>query len=138
MSDLYGPCHRQLQDEDGSTLLADRLEAISHEDFAPEDREFIASASMFFLSTVDHKGRPTVSYKGGAPGFVRIMDDGGLAFSRLRRQRHDALARQYRRQTRKSVCSSSTSQAAEGCACRVSRASNPTPSCGRTGPGRIA
>ena len=80
MSDLYGPCHRQLQDEDGSTLLADRLEAISHEDFAPEDREFIASASMFFLSTVDHKGRPTVSYKGGAPGFVRIMDDGGLAF----------------------------------------------------------
>ena len=53
---------------------------------------------MFFLSTVDHKGRPTVSYKGGAPGFVRIMDDGGLAFPDYDGQRHDALARQYRRQ----------------------------------------
>lgn len=80
MSDLYGPCHRQLQEEDGSTHLADRLEAMAHGDFAPDEREFIAAASLFFLSTVDHHGRPTVSYKGGAPGFVRVLDDGHLAF----------------------------------------------------------
>lgn len=35
---------------------------------------------MFFLATVDHRGRPTVSYKGGAPGFVRITGPGELVF----------------------------------------------------------
>ncbi len=35
---------------------------------------------MFFLSTVDHNGRPTVSYKGGDPGFVRVLDATTLAF----------------------------------------------------------
>lgn len=35
---------------------------------------------MFFLSTVDHNGRPTVSYKGGDPGFVRIADRKTLVF----------------------------------------------------------
>src|SRR4051812_34522362 len=30
---------------------------------------------MLFLSTVDATGQPTVSYKGGAPGFVRIDGD---------------------------------------------------------------
>lgn len=35
---------------------------------------------MFFLSTVDHQGRPTVSYKGGDPGFMKVLDNGTLAF----------------------------------------------------------
>jgi predicted pyridoxine 5'-phosphate oxidase superfamily flavin-nucleotide-binding protein len=35
---------------------------------------------MFFLSSIDHNGRPTVSYKGGDPGFVRVIDPGTLAF----------------------------------------------------------
>jgi predicted pyridoxine 5'-phosphate oxidase superfamily flavin-nucleotide-binding protein len=35
---------------------------------------------MFFLSTIDHQGRPTVSYKGGDPGFVRVLDNKTVAF----------------------------------------------------------
>ena len=35
---------------------------------------------MFWLATVDQLGQPTVSYKGGAPGFVRILDSRTLAF----------------------------------------------------------
>ena len=35
---------------------------------------------MFFLSTVDHQGRPTVSYKGGDPGFVQTPDPTTLLF----------------------------------------------------------
>jgi predicted pyridoxine 5'-phosphate oxidase superfamily flavin-nucleotide-binding protein len=35
---------------------------------------------MFFLSTVDHQGRPTASYKGGDPGFVAIVDERTIAF----------------------------------------------------------
>jgi len=35
---------------------------------------------MFFLSTVDPNGRPNCSYKGGAPGFVRVVDEHTIAF----------------------------------------------------------
>ena len=35
---------------------------------------------MFFLATADADGRPTCSYKGGDPGFVRVVDDRTLAF----------------------------------------------------------
>ena len=46
----------------------------------PEHKAFIESRDMFFLSTIDHQGRPTVSYKGGDPGFVRVLDNKTVAF----------------------------------------------------------
>jgi hypothetical protein len=35
---------------------------------------------MFFLATADAAGRPDCSYKGGLPGFVRVIDPRTLAF----------------------------------------------------------
>jgi predicted pyridoxine 5'-phosphate oxidase superfamily flavin-nucleotide-binding protein len=35
---------------------------------------------MFFIATADTEGWPEVSYKGGEPGFVRVIDDSTLAF----------------------------------------------------------
>jgi hypothetical protein len=35
---------------------------------------------MFFLATADAEGRPQCSYKGGAPGFVRVLDQHTIAF----------------------------------------------------------
>ena len=35
---------------------------------------------MFFLATADAEGRPTCSYKGGEPGFVRVLDPHTVAF----------------------------------------------------------
>ena len=35
---------------------------------------------MFFLATADAEGRPDCSYKGGAPGFVRVVDQGRSRF----------------------------------------------------------
>jgi predicted pyridoxine 5'-phosphate oxidase superfamily flavin-nucleotide-binding protein len=35
---------------------------------------------MLFLATADADGQPTCSYKGGDPGFVRVVDDRTLAF----------------------------------------------------------
>jgi predicted pyridoxine 5'-phosphate oxidase superfamily flavin-nucleotide-binding protein len=43
-------------------------------------REFIERMDMFFLATVDADGRPQCSYKGGEPGFVRVLDEHTLAF----------------------------------------------------------
>ena len=35
---------------------------------------------MFFIATADAEGRPQCSYKGGEPGFVRVVDEQTIAF----------------------------------------------------------
>jgi predicted pyridoxine 5'-phosphate oxidase superfamily flavin-nucleotide-binding protein len=78
---IYGPQQRALQDAFDTRDLADVLEAaIVHPVLDDEARAFISARSYFFLSTVDQHGHPTVSYKGGAPGFVKVLDDRTLAF----------------------------------------------------------
>ena len=81
MSDIYGDSHRELQDTFETRKLADRLEEIIvAEEISDEDKAFIESRPMFFLSTIDQNGKPSVSYKGGAPGFVKVVDKTTIAF----------------------------------------------------------
>jgi hypothetical protein len=81
MSRLYGPRHRELQDRFDSRKLADGLEhRIVRPEISSEHRRFIETRDMFWLATIDHEGRPTVSYKGGDPGFVRVIDPTTIAF----------------------------------------------------------
>lgn len=81
MSKIYGSHHRVLQDHFETRALADLVEATTlHDWVGAEERSFIESRDMFFLSTVDERGVPSVSYKGGDPGFVRVVDSKTLAF----------------------------------------------------------
>jgi uncharacterized protein len=81
MSRLYEEGHRELQRQFDTQRLADRLEQVTyHTVITPEDREFIERRDMFFLATADAQGRPNCSYKGGDPGFVRVIDSRTLAF----------------------------------------------------------
>lgn len=77
----YGAAARQLQDRFDTRNLADALtQVIVHEQLSDTDRAFIGSRDMFWLASVDAGGAPTVSYKGGAPGFVLMPDAGTLEF----------------------------------------------------------
>ena len=77
----YHEGSRRLQDRFGTRALADRLaETLAHVDFTDEDRAFIEGRRFFFLATADTEGRPDCSYKGGDPGFVRVLDARTLAF----------------------------------------------------------
>ena len=81
MSKLYGDGARQLQDRFDTRRLADRIEARLVKDTLDDgDRAFIARLDMFFLATVDARGHASCSYKGGDPGFVRVLDPRTLAF----------------------------------------------------------
>jgi predicted pyridoxine 5'-phosphate oxidase superfamily flavin-nucleotide-binding protein len=81
VSKLYSEPHRELQDRFDTRRLADLLEkVIVHSEFVAEDKDFIESRDMFFLSTIDPAGRPTVSYKGGTPGFVQVAGPSTLLF----------------------------------------------------------
>ncbi|WP_211262615.1 pyridoxamine 5'-phosphate oxidase family protein [Nitriliruptor alkaliphilus] len=78
---FYTPEQRVLQDATDNRALADRLVgAIVTPQLPPEHAAFIASRDFFFLATVDAAGQPTVSYKGGAPGFVHVPDPSTVVF----------------------------------------------------------
>jgi uncharacterized protein len=81
MTGIYHQGSRELQDRFDTRRLADRLEQVKvHDRFTAADKEFVERLDMFFLATSDATGHPTCSYKGGDPGFVRIVDDRTLAF----------------------------------------------------------
>jgi predicted pyridoxine 5'-phosphate oxidase superfamily flavin-nucleotide-binding protein len=76
----YHAGSRELQDQFGTRALADRLEAVNlRTAFTDADRAFIESMDMFFLATADEHGHPQCSYKGGDPGFVRVVGERQLA-----------------------------------------------------------
>ena len=78
---LYHDGNRTLQDELGSRRLADRMEEnIVRTAFTDDDKRFIESAIYFFLATADADGHPDCSFKGGAPGFVRVTAPSEIAF----------------------------------------------------------
>ncbi len=71
---------RALQQQFDSTRLADRVKQNVKDTISDDDRAFIESRDMFFLATVDAQGHATCSYKGGEPGFVRVLDERTIAF----------------------------------------------------------
>ena len=75
----YRDSHRDLQDRFDTRRLADRLASVAGDDL-PAFRDFIEARDMFFLATADASGQPQCSYKGGDPGFVRVVDASTLAF----------------------------------------------------------
>ena len=80
-SKVYHDGSRRLQDRFDTRRLADRMEeVIVHDVFTDAERAFIESRAMFFLATADAQGRPDCSYKGGRPGFVRVVGPDTLAF----------------------------------------------------------
>lgn len=78
--DFFHEQSRALQDEHDARRLADRVAGIVHDRIGPGDRAFIEHVDMFFLATVDEQGHANCSYKGGDPGFVRVIDDRTIAF----------------------------------------------------------
>jgi predicted pyridoxine 5'-phosphate oxidase superfamily flavin-nucleotide-binding protein len=78
---FYKDDHRTLQDRFDSRALADTLELATVKPLIDDDaKAFIEARAFFFLSTVNEDGHPTVSHKGGAPGFVRVVNETTLVF----------------------------------------------------------
>jgi predicted pyridoxine 5'-phosphate oxidase superfamily flavin-nucleotide-binding protein len=78
---LYNDSSRKLQDRFDTRRLADRIEErIVRDRIDADDRAFIEARDMFFIATTDAEGQPQCSYKGGEPGFVRVLDERTIAF----------------------------------------------------------
>jgi predicted pyridoxine 5'-phosphate oxidase superfamily flavin-nucleotide-binding protein len=81
MPDIYHQGNRALQDRFDTRRLADLLEERTvHDVITDGDRDFMEARDMFFIATADEEGRTNCSYKGGEPGFVRVVDEHTIAF----------------------------------------------------------
>src|SRR3989449_10142550 len=76
----YHDGNRHFQDRFDTRRLADQIASRTRDHIDEPARTLIERADMFFLATCDHRGLPTCSYKGGDPGFVRVVDAHWLAF----------------------------------------------------------
>lgn len=80
MGQHYHDGQRALQDRFDTRRLADRLAESTSDVISDRFKRFIERRDMFFIATADSDGWPEASYKGGDPGFVRVLDDHTLAF----------------------------------------------------------
>jgi uncharacterized protein len=47
----------------------------------PELEAFLAGLDMFYLGTANAQGQPYIQYRGGPPGFLKVLDARTLAFA---------------------------------------------------------
>jgi predicted pyridoxine 5'-phosphate oxidase superfamily flavin-nucleotide-binding protein len=80
MALMYHDGSRKLQERFDTRRLADRIVEAVHDRVDANDKAFIERMDMFFIATVDDRGQANCSYKGGEPGFVRVIDDTTIAF----------------------------------------------------------
>jgi predicted pyridoxine 5'-phosphate oxidase superfamily flavin-nucleotide-binding protein len=72
---------RQIQDRFDTRRLADAISSRTvHAVLSPNDRAFIERMDMFFIASEGANGLLDCSYKGGEPGFVKVIDDTTIAF----------------------------------------------------------
>ena len=76
----YHDGQRALQERFDTTRLADRLAQSATDQISEAHCAFIEARDLFFIATADADGAPQCSYKGGEPGFVRVLDPTTLAF----------------------------------------------------------
>ncbi|HNM79093.1 MAG TPA: pyridoxamine 5'-phosphate oxidase family protein [Tepidiformaceae bacterium] len=81
MAFVQGDGAREIQDRFDSRRLADAITSRTlHETLSESDRAFVERMDMFFLATQGADGGLDCSYKGGQPGFIRVVDERTLAF----------------------------------------------------------
>lgn len=77
----HGTGAREIQDRFDTRRLADTLTQMTvHATITDGDRAFIERMDMFFIATQGADGGLDCSYKGGEPGFVRVLDEHTIAF----------------------------------------------------------
>ncbi len=79
----FTPSVKAIQIEKGSRANYARLEWGSgwETTVTPELAAFLAGLDMFYLGTANAEGQPYIQYRGGSPGFLKVVDPQTLAFA---------------------------------------------------------
>ena len=83
---VFTPLVKALQEKYGSRRQYARLEAghPSRDLLGPDESAFIAERDSFYMATVGSTGWPYIQHRGGAQGFLKVIDDHTIAFADFR------------------------------------------------------
>jgi predicted pyridoxine 5'-phosphate oxidase superfamily flavin-nucleotide-binding protein len=79
----FTPAVKAIQQQKGSRASYARIERGDGWQTAvtPELAEFLASLDMFYLGTANAQGQPYIQFRGGSPGFLKVIDEQTLGFA---------------------------------------------------------
>ena len=78
----FTPAVKQIQSAKGSRASYAKVEQRGWKTrVTPDLAEFVAGLDMFYLGTATAEGQPYIQYRGGSPGFLKVLDDRTLAFA---------------------------------------------------------
>ena len=74
---------KSIQTENGSRSSYARMEAAGgwQTSVTPELEAFLSELDMFYLGTANAEGQPYIQYRGGSPGFLKVVDERTLGFA---------------------------------------------------------
>src|SRR4051794_30766286 len=74
---------KSIQEQKGSRKSYARMERESawETKITPELATFISTLDMFYLGTANAEGQPYIQYRGGAAGFLKVIDEYTLGFA---------------------------------------------------------
>ena len=86
----FTPAVRAAQQRQGSAAMYDRMLAPEAERanlLGPEEAAFVEARDGFYQATVSETGWPYVQFRGGPPGFLKVLDEQAIAYADFRGNR---------------------------------------------------
>lgn len=79
----FTPAVKAMQTRKGSRASYARMEEAGgwQTQVTPQLCEFLADMDMFYLGTANAAGQPYIQYRGGSPGFLRVVNESTLGFA---------------------------------------------------------
>ena len=79
----FTPAVKQIQTTKGSRASYARVEQNRgwKTRVTPDLAEYLAGLDMFYLGTANAEGQPYIQYRGGPPGFLKVLDEQTLGFA---------------------------------------------------------
>lgn len=79
----FTPAVKAIQEEKGSRKSYSRMERSGgwQTTVTPDLVDFLSGLDMFYLGTANAEGQPYIQYRGGAPGFLKAVDEHTLGFA---------------------------------------------------------
>ena len=79
----FTPTVKAIQEKYGSREMYNRLEASGpdNDTLMPRVADFIRARDSFYMGTVNNNGWPYIQFRGGAVGFLKVLDDKTLGFA---------------------------------------------------------
>ena len=83
---VFTPVIKALQERYGSRRQYARREAsvFSQDGLGPSEIQFLAECDSFYMASIGATGWPYVQHRGGAKGFLKVIDEHTIAFADFR------------------------------------------------------